>query len=320
MSGSKDVILVTGGEGFIGSHMVKKLKDRGHKVVIVDKRHYCSLNEHSDTHVMCISDDRMRLLLTDNEVDIVINFAAETHVDRSFKGEEEFVRNNVLATTKFLLMCRDYGKLKKFIHISTDEVYGRSSYSDEGCKEDAKMDPTNPYSGSKAAAELMITSIAHSYNIPIIITRGNNVYGPGQYPEKLIPKFIVHSLIGIPHTIHGKGRYSRSFIYVTDTVNAIYCIYKRGKIGEAYNIGSEDEFTPMYISKVVGEIRGVEPSMIFIEDRPYNDERYNISCEKLKSLGWVRLVPFVEGMIKTFEWYENNLYSVTSKMIDNGDL
>ena len=217
-------ILVTGGCGFIGSNFINHIGD-GYNVVCLDKMDYCARQENVQAPCKMyrgnINDcDILKQILTENEIDTVVHFAAQSHVDNSFGNSVFFTVDNVLGTHHLLEACRKYNGIKRFIHISTDEVYGEVSM-DETSFETSLLNPTNPYAATKAAAEFIVKSYGYSYDFPIIITRRNNVYGPNQYPEKLIPRFITCLITGKKCPIQGLGESRRNFIYVSDTVEAI---------------------------------------------------------------------------------------------------
>jgi UDP-glucose 4,6-dehydratase len=252
----------------------------------------------------------IRHILEEHNVDTIIHFAAQSHVDNSFGNSISFTVDNVLGTHHLLETVRQYGNIKRFIHVSTDEVYGEVAL-DETCSEKSILNPTNPYAASKAAAEFIVKSYHKSYDIPIIITRGNNVYGRGQYPEKLIPKFIEQLLKGGKMTIHGQGNTIRNFIHVEDVARAFETILFQGRPNEVYNIGTENEHTVMDIAKrlfdliCVNRDRLFEECVEYVEDRPFNDFRYSVNTQKLDELGWKPTVSFEKGMEDTVEWYRN---------------
>jgi dTDP-glucose 4,6-dehydratase len=237
-------------------------------------------------------------------IDTVIHFAAQSHVQNSFDNALQYTLDNVVGTHTLLEACRKYGKINKFIHISTDEVYGESmlSENEEKKHEGSVLCPTNPYAATKAAAELIAKSYYHSFKMPIIITRGNNVYGPNQYPEKLIPRFIQQLLEEKQVTIQGDGSNVRAFLHVNDVCSALKLILEKGQIGEIYNIGSDDhhEYTVTQVAQILIEkITGTKDYakwISYIEDRPFNDKRYYISNQKVKDLGWTIDMEFDKGV------------------------
>lgn len=315
-------ILVTGCCGFIGSNVLTYLLKKYPSVnfVNIDKLDYCS----SLKNVECLSTskytfykcdirnaDMIRSILKLHSIDTVIHFAAQTHVDNSFGNSIQFTLDNVLGTHTLLECCKEYGAIERFIHISTDEVYGEVGFNDEECKETMILTPTNPYAASKAGAEHLVFSYYHSFKLPVIVVRGNNVYGPKQYPEKLIPRFTKLLLENKKCTIHGKGETRRNFIHVNDVGTAIEKILTKGIIGEIYNIGSKHEYSVMEIAtKLVNRLKyteSIEEHIEFVEDRCFNDLRYSISNQKLKDLGWSEEVDFEEGFASTIQWYIDNM-------------
>jgi UDP-glucose 4,6-dehydratase len=240
-------------------------------------------------------------ILSEHNITHVIHFAAQSHVQNSFEDSLQYTHDNVVGTHTLLECCRKWGKIQKFIHVSTDEVYGESG--NEQFDETRILIPTNPYAATKAAAEMIAMSYIKSYNLPIIITRGNNVYGPNQYPEKLIPKFIQQLQSGQSLTIQGDGSARRSFLHVLDVCSAFELILLKGVVGEIYNIGAEDsEYTVMEIAKLLVQLvkhtDEYQKYIEYISDRPFNDARYFISNKKIKDLGWKIKINFEEGIKK----------------------
>lgn len=310
-------LLVTGGCGFIGSNFINYYFSKyNNRVINLDALYYCA-NEHNVEQEIRASNKYVfvkgnlcdaalvKQVLKKYNITHVIHFAAQSHVQNSFEDSIHFTYDNVLGTHTLLEECRKYGKIKKFIHVSTDEVYGESMNSvDEKHKtEHSILCPTNPYAATKAGAELIAQSYMHSYKMPIIITRGNNVYGPNQYPEKVIPKFIKQLKENQKITIQGKGTAVRAFLHARDTARAFECILEKGAIGEIYNIGCDEnmEYSVMEIAKIlIRKIKGpdadIEQWIEYIEDRPFNDQRYYISNQKLKELGWTIEIGLMEGL------------------------
>lgn len=316
-------VVVTGGCGFIASnflmYMVPKHPDI--QFINVDKVDYCStlnglnhLHQYSNYHFYpsnISNSSFIEYILHKHTVDTIIHFAAQSHVDNSFGNSIGFTQDNVLGTHYLLETVRKYKKIQRFIHVSTDEVYGEVTM-DEISSEKSLLNPTNPYAASKAAAEFIVKSYYKSYNVPIIITRGNNVYGPGQYPEKLIPKFIQQMFSGLKMSIHGKGETIRNFIYVEDVARAFETILLMGQIGQIYNIGTENEHSVIDIAELLHS--KINPDRLFtdcieyVEDRPFNDFRYCVDSSKLKELGWHTRMAFADGIEKTITWYrEHNM-------------
>ena len=314
-------LLVTGGCGFIGSNFINIIfkSNLNYNIINFDAMYYCASEnnirdeiKNSDRYKLIkgnlCSYDLVNHIINDYKIDYVIHFAAQSHGQNSFEDSIKFTNDNVLGTHTLLECCRKYGKLKKFVHVSTDEVYGESMLDvDETHKtEHSILCPTNPYAATKAGAELLAQSYAHSYKMPIIITRGNNVYGQNQYPEKLIPKFIKLLKENSSVTIQGDGSNVRAFLHVDDVVNAFELILEKGNIGEIYNIGSDEnqEYTVLDIAKIlINKIKNTtdyDKYITYIEDRPFNDKRYYISNKKIKSLGWTINVDFNDGINKLF--------------------
>ena len=263
---------------------------------------------YSFIHGNLQSYDLLKYIFFTNKITHIIHFAAQSHVQNSFTDALQYTKDNVLGTHNLLEVSRLYcPTLEKFIHVSTDEVYGESMLlEDESCKtEQSILCPTNPYAASKAAAEMLVQSYNHSFNMPIIITRGNNVYGPLQYPEKVIPRFIEQLKEEKKVTIQGDGSCIRAFLHAEDTAMAFIKILEKGKIGEIYNIGCDEnmEYSILDVAKIlIKKIKGtealIEDWIEYIEDRPFNDQRYYISNAKLKELGWEIKIGFEEGIDK----------------------
>ena len=306
-------ILITGGCGFIGSNFINYFHQLYPECVIVnyDKVDYCSnpdfISNKDKNYILIKSDlNNTHILMTtlkSYQIDTVIHFAAQSHVDNSFGNSIQFTIDNILGTHNLLECCRVYGGIQKFIHISTDEVYGEVDINHEGCSERSLLNPTNPYAATKAGAEFLVKSYYYSYKLPIIITRGNNVYGPNQYPEKLIPKFVLSLLKDEKCTIHGQGESRRNFIYVDDISEAVTTILFKGEIGHTYNIGTTNEYSVLDIFNMLTDKLDKNKNLKeFVEDRLFNDYRYSINSESLRSLGWKENIKFEEGLNKTIEW------------------
>ena len=300
-------LLVTGGCGFIGSNFINIFYDKypDINIINIDALYYCANENNVKQKIrenfrynlvkgnIC-SEDLVSHILNYYNIDTVIHFAAQSHVQTSFTDALQYTKDNVMGTHTLLECCRKYGKIKKFIHVSTDEVYGESLLDVEESKktEHSLLCPTNPYAASKAAAELIVQSYIKSFKMPIIITRGNNVYGPNQYPEKVIPKFIQQLKNGEKITIQGDGSCVRGFLHVNDTVDAFIKILDKGKLGEIYNIGCDEdmEISILELAKIIHKLSKVkshfQENITFIKDRPFNDQRYYIENQKLKDIGW----------------------------------
>ena len=312
-------ILITGGCGFIGAGFTRQIckKYPTATIINIDCLNPCSsqskdLTENHDNYIFVQGDIKNTLLVQNTlntyKPDTVVHFAAQSHVDTSFTDPIMYTNDNVLGTHVLLEACRQVGCVKKFIHISTDEVYGENGKDDGVKTEESLLKPTNPYAATKAAAEMLVHSYTHSYQFPAVIIRSNNVYGPGQYPEKVIPKFIQQLQRGEKLTIQGSGQQLRSFLYLDDAVSAIECVMFQGHVGSVYNISSDHEISIMDLAKqLITKIRGVESVtadwITHIEDRNFNDSRYWIKSEPLARLGWSQRVSFEEGLNQTIEWY-----------------
>jgi dTDP-glucose 4,6-dehydratase len=313
-------ILITGGCGFIGSNFINSIFNNKNinKLVNLDALYYCAnetyIDENIRNHDKYVfikgntgNKDLINTILETHQITHVINFAAQSHVCNSFSNPIQYTHDNILGTHNLLDCCYHYhikhNKIQKFIHISTDEVYGESCITDginQKKTESSVLCPTNPYAATKAGAELIVQSYYHSFGFPIIITRSNNIYGKNQYHEKLIPKFIKLLKENKRLTIHGQGNTIRSFLHVDDLCYAFKLILENGTIGEIYNIGSEDEYSVLDVAKIlIKKIKNtdkIEDYISFVVDRPFNDTRYWISDDKIKSLGWTIKKKFNEEL------------------------
>jgi dTDP-glucose 4,6-dehydratase len=310
-------LLVTGGCGFIGSNFINYYfqRDKVNLLVNLDAMYYCA--EENNIKESVRNDKKYKLvkgnltdydlvkkLIEENKINYIIHFAAQSHVQNSFEDSLQFTHDNVFGTHTLLEVTRKYGNIKKFIHVSTDEVYGESMNSiEESHKtEHSILCPTNPYAATKAGAELIAQSYLHSYKMPIIITRGNNVFGLNQYPEKLIPRFIKLLNENKKVTIQGQGTSVRAFLHAYDTATAFETILEKGSIGEIYNIGCDYgmEYSVMEIAKILIKMmkntEDYDNWIEYVEDRPFNDQRYYISNEKIKNLGWSIKVNLFDGL------------------------
>uniref|UniRef100_A0A6P3YZ77 UDP-glucose 4,6-dehydratase n=1 Tax=Ziziphus jujuba TaxID=326968 RepID=A0A6P3YZ77_ZIZJJ len=314
-------ILLTGAAGFIASHVTNRLIKNypSYKIVALDKLDYCSslknLNPSLSSpnfkfvkgDIACA--DLVNHLLVAEEIDTIMHFAAQTHVDNSFGNSFEFTNNNIYGTHVLLEACKVTQRIKRFIHVSTDEVYGETDMeTDIGNPEASQLLPTNPYSATKAGAEMLVMAYHRSYGLPIITTRGNNVYGPNQYPEKLIPKFILLAMKGEKLPIHGNGSNVRSYLYCEDVAEAFDVILHKGVIGHVYNIGTKKERRVLDVAEDICKLFGLDTKEVidFVQDRPFNDQRYFLDDQKLKKLGWDERTPWHEGLRMTMEWYTRN--------------
>ncbi len=309
-------LLVTGGAGFIGScfvrHILNKYPD--YKVVNLDLLTYCgnlaNLDDVKDNpnYTFVHGDICDKKLVSDiiPEVDCVLNFAAESHVDNSIKNPEIFIETNVKGTLNLLQAAKEQG-IVRFLQVSTDEVYGslgKTGYF----YETTPLAPNSPYSASKASADLLVRAYYETYKLPVLNTRCSNNYGPYQYPEKLIPFFISRLLKGKKVPVYGDGLNVRDWLYVYDHCEAIDAVLHKGKIGEVYNIGGHNEKTNLEITKLILNAMGKDDSYIeYVEDRLGHDRRYAISNDKITSeLGWKPSLTFEEGIKITIDWYLNN--------------
>lgn len=246
-----------------------------------------------------------------------MHFAAQTHVDNSFGNSFAFTRANIYGTHVLLESAKNCETISRFIHVSTDEVYGEGeTFETDPMKECHVLEPTNPYAATKAGAEFLVKSYHRSFKLPCVITRGNNVYGPHQFPEKLIPKFTNQLLRDMPVTLHGDGSNTRNFLYVKDVASAFDVILHKSKVGNIYNIGGENEQPNLQVAKDLLKILGKDESLItFVPDRKFNDLRYTINSSKLHALGWEEKMPWEQGLRETVEWYKQ--YTSRYGNIDN---
>jgi len=329
-------ILVTGGAGFIGSNFVLAEWGRGDvRIVNLDRLTYAgnlrSLESLMDSqnHVFVHGDiaDRqlVRDLLTEYQVDAVVNFAAESHVDRSIAGPEAFIQTNVLGTFHLLEEARLYWadlsapkqETFRFLHVSTDEVYGSLEPDDPPFTETTSYAPNSPYSASKAASDHLVRAYHHTYGLPCITTNCSNNYGPRQFPEKLIPLMILNCLEGKPLPVYGDGLNVRDWLYVQDHCDALRSVLDKGRIGEVYNIGGRCEKNNLAVVRSICQLldeicpaskfKPHESLITFIKDRPGHDRRYSIDCSKIgNDLGWQPKEDFDSGISKTIDWYLRN--------------
>jgi UDP-glucose 4,6-dehydratase len=309
-------ILITGGCGFIGSHLseyiFKKLKKS--KIIIYDKITYAANKKYlsniiGSKRVKIIKADinnLKKLTYSSRDVDLLIHVAAESHVDKSFQLSNKFIITNVLGTANVMEAAR-INKVKKVIHVSTDEVYGeifKGSFSEK-----AKFNPSNPYSSSKAAAEMIVNGYKHSYKLPVTIIRSNNIYGTRQYPEKLIPGCCLSLIKKRKFYLHGKGNQKRTFLHVNDFCDAVYKIIINSKyINEIYNIGSYEEFKNIEVVKLICDYLKIDfkKNVFFKKDRPFNDFRYSVNFSKLRRLSWIPKSRFAKKLPELIEWYKKN--------------
>ncbi|KAM4068032.1 GDP-mannose 4,6 dehydratase [Hirsutella rhossiliensis] len=314
-------IMITGGAGFIASWVARHLTltyPQAYNIVSFDKLDYCSsmnntraLNDKRNftfyqgdlTHPSEVLDCLERY-----NIDTIFHFAAQSHVDLSFGNSYGFTHTNIYGTHVLLESAKKVG-IKRFIHVSTDEVYGEVNEDDDDLVESSILAPTNPYSASKAAAEMLIGSYQKSFNLPAIIVRSNNVYGPHQYPEKVIPKFICLLNRDRPMILHGDGSPTRRYLYAGDAVDAFDTILHKGQIGHVYNVGSFDEISNFDLCGKMLDAMGIAAPgdkggwVKYSNDRPFNDRRYAVDATKLRKLGWQPQTAFHDGLQATVDWY-----------------
>jgi dTDP-glucose 4,6-dehydratase len=310
-------MLVTGGAGFIGSNFarlaLKEFEPR-HRVVVLDKLTYAGNLENlaqcrDDSNFEFVHGDICDKQLVHDvlkrfHIDYVINFAAETHVDRSIGSPDDFIMTDVIGTHTLLETSREIG-IERYLQVSTDEVYG--SIQEGSFTEVSPLNPSSPYSSSKAAGDLLVRSYHVTYGMPVLITRSSNNYGPNQYPEKLIPLFITNAIENKPLPLYGDGLNVRDWIFVEDNCQGIFHVLLNGAPGEIYNLCSKDEKKNIDISHKILEILDKPESLIQpVKDRPGHDRRYSITATKAMALGWKPLTSFDEGLRRTIEWYRDN--------------
>ena len=300
-------LLVTGGAGFIGSAFVR-LVGGEHDVVVLDKLTYAGRRENlpqgAGLVVGAIEDPGVVREVMEG-CDAVVNFAAESHVDRSIADQNAFARTHVIGTGVLLDAARELG-VARFVQVSTDEVYG--SIESGSFSESSPLDPSSPYSATKAGGDLLVSAHAHTHGLEAVICRGSNNYGPRQHPEKLIPLCILNALHGDPLPVYGDGRQVRNWLYVEDFCRGIQAVLERGRAGEAYNVGGPDECENIEVVRRILELTGRDESLIeYVTDRPGHDRRYSLGSEKIREeLGWEARVHFADGLAETVAWYRDN--------------
>jgi dTDP-glucose 4,6-dehydratase len=311
-------ILITGGAGFIGSNFINYILDErdDYNIINLDKLTYAgnlenliSSESKKNYHFVkgdITNEELVNYLFQKYEIKYVINFAAESHVDRSILGSEVFFISNVLGTNVLLEAARKF-EVEKFLQVSTDEVYG-SLGSDGLFTEETPLHPNSPYSASKASADMMALSFHHTYGLPVVITRCSNNYGPYQFPEKLIPLMIINTLNNKKLPVYGDGMNVRDWIYVIDHNRAVETVFENGEVGEVYNIGANTEMPNIEIVKLILEKLGKTDEMIeYVKDRPGHDRRYAIDSGKIENeLGWNPKFSFEDAISDTIDWYLNN--------------
>ena len=305
-------ILVTGGAGFIGSNFVRYFmkKHENCDIVVLDKLTYAGRKENLQDIIKDIEFvkgdicDSKKVQDIIKDCDFIINFAAETHVDRSIQSADSFVRTDILGVFTLLEASRKYG-IRKFVQISTDEVYGHALKG--SFREADKLNPGNPYSASKSSADLLVLSYFKTYGLPVIITRSTNNYGYYHHPEKFIPKTIIYALLNKRIPVYGKGKNIRDWLFVEDNCSAIDTVLWTGNTGEIYNIGSGNKLENIEVVRVILKKMGMGENLIeFVKDRPGHDIMYSLNTDKINGLGWKPGTGFDEGVGKTIKWFKDN--------------
>ncbi len=301
-------LLVCGGAGFIGSAFVRvRLQEHGDEVVVLDKLTYAGRRENLEGldvgFVHAGIEDAGAVATAIAGADAVVNFAAETHVDRSIAEPDAFVQTHAVGTWVLLEAARAAGT--RYLQVSTDEVYG--SIEEGSFTERSPLAPSSPYSATKAGADLLVASYFHTYGLQAVICRGSNNYGPRQYPEKLIPLMILNAIHGDPLPVYGDGMQVRNWLYVEDFARGIGKVLADGAPGEAYNVGGPDECTNIEVVRRIIALTGADESLLtYVKDRPGHDRRYSLGSEKVRALGWEPRVHFAEGLDETVAWYQEN--------------
>jgi dTDP-glucose 4,6-dehydratase len=302
-------ILVTGGAGFIGSHFVRHLAGQGEDVVVLDKLTYAGnpANLEGVEHEFHQGDiaDPDAVARAARGVDAIVNFAAETHVDRSILGPAEFILTDVLGTQVLLDHARHHGL--RLVHVSTDEVYGDIPLDAAPCTEEAPLRASSPYSASKAGGELQVLAYVRTYGVDALITRGANTYGPRQYPEKFLPLFITNAFDRQPLPVYGDGKQRREWLHVDDHCEGIEVALRKGEAGQAYNVSGQERENLEVVRRIL-DLTGASPDLVrHVADRPGHDRRYSVDSSKLRGLGWTPRHSFdAGGLEETVEWYREN--------------
>jgi dTDP-glucose 4,6-dehydratase len=303
-------LLVCGGAGFIGSTFVRlRVREYDDEVTVLDKLTYAGRRENLHDvlgeirFVHGAIEDSAAVEDAINGCEALVNFAAETHVDRSISGPEAFIITNMQGTHVLLEAARERGM--RYVQVSTDEVYG--SIESGSFTEESPLRPSSPYSATKTGADLLVSSYFHTYGLETVVCRGSNNYGPFQYPEKLIPLMILNAFAGDRLPVYGDGRNVRNWLYTEDFGRGISTALAAGTPGEAYNCGGPDECENLHVVERIIELTGADPGLVeFVTDRPGHDRRYSLSSEKLRALGWEPRVCFDDGLERTVRWYRDN--------------
>jgi dTDP-glucose 4,6-dehydratase len=305
-------LLVCGGAGFIGSNFVRiRVRDHGDDVVVLDKLTYAGRKENLHDVIDDVRfvhgaiEDPAAVADAIAGVDAVVNFAAETHVDRSIAEPDAFVTTHAQGTYVLLEAAREAGV--RFLQVSTDEVYG--SIDEGSFTEESPLRPSSPYSATKTGADLLVLSYFHTYGLDTLICRGSNNYGPYQYPEKLIPLMVLNALHGDKLPVYGDGMQVRNWLFVEDFCHGIGHALAQGTAGEVYNVGGPDECPNIEVVRRIVALTGNDESLIeYVADRPGHDRRYSLASEKLRALGWEARTHFAEGLEQTVAWYRDNAW------------
>jgi dTDP-glucose 4,6-dehydratase len=301
-------LLVCGGAGFIGSNFVRqRVEEHGDEVTVLDKLTYAGRRENLEgvahEFVHGAIEDPAAVATAIEGAGAVVNFAAETHVDRSIAEPDAFVKTHALGTFVLLEAARERGL--RYLQVSTDEVYG--SIEEGSFTEESPLEPSSPYSATKTGADLLVQSYTRTFGMETVICRGSNNYGPFQYPEKLIPLMILNAMNGDPLPVYGDGQQVRNWLYVRDFCSGIGHVLAHGAAGEVYNVGGPDECTNLEVVERIIELTGADPSLItYVEDRPGHDRRYSLGSEKVRALGWEAQMRFEQGLEETVAWYRDN--------------
>jgi dTDP-glucose 4,6-dehydratase len=303
-------LVVAGGAGFIGSNFARlRAREHGDEVVVLDKLTYAgrreSLRDVEHVFVRGAIEDPAAVAEAVDGAEAIVNFAAETHVDRSIAGPDAFVRTQMEGTYVLLEAARRHGL--RYVQVSTDEVYG--SIADGSFTEDSPLRPSSPYSATKAGADLLVGSYVQTYGVEALICRGANNYGPYQYPEKLIPLMILNALHGDVLPVYGDGMNVRNWLHVEDFGRAIGCVLANGAPGEAYNVGGPDECANVDVVRRIVALTCADEALIeYVPDRPGHDRRYSLRSEKVRAIGWQPRVRFDDGLERTVAWYRDNAW------------
>ena len=303
-------LLVCGAAGFIGSNFVRiRVRDHGDEVTVLDKLTYAGRREnlhdvdHDFVHGAIEDPDAVGQAVEGAEA--IVNFAAETHVDRSISGPEAFLRTQMDGTYTLLETARERGL--RYVQVSTDEVYG--SIEEGSFTETSPLNPSSPYSATKTGADLLVASYVHTYGLAASICRGSNAYGPYQYPEKLIPLMVLNAMHGDRLPVYGDGMQVRNWLFVEDFARGIGHVLEHGAPGEVYNVGGPDEAANLDVVRRIVDLTGADPGLVeHVTDRPGHDRRYSLSSEKVRTLGWAAQVRFEQGLERTVAWYRDNAW------------